>query len=103
MVINDRQVFVGILVDAVAEVIDLENDNIKDSPSLGSTVKNESISGVYHDGNKFITILEMNKIFAGDEIMDMNKITKEEEVIDRFLSGLIIKHNSLCLGRITEW
>ncbi len=62
--IENKQVFTGALVDAVAEVIEIRTDEIKDPPSLGSHVVNDFITGVYHDGEKFTMILDMNQIFA---------------------------------------
>jgi purine-binding chemotaxis protein CheW len=70
--IEGSQVFVGALVDAVAEVLEIDIEAIKDTPSIGSTIRNEFISGVYHDGDKFTMILEMNKVFASDEIIELN-------------------------------
>ncbi len=76
--IENEEVFVGALVDGVAEVLEIEDTEVKETPSIGTTIKNEYITGVYHDGEKFIMILEMNKVFASDEIINMQEIAKEE-------------------------
>ena len=44
---------------------------------IGYTIKNNFIKGVYHDSDKFIMILDMNKVFATDEIINMNKIAEK--------------------------
>lgn len=73
--VEGSQVFIGALVDAVAEVLEISESEIKDPPSIGTTIKSQYISGVYHDENKFIMILEMNKILASDEIINMNEMS----------------------------
>ena len=76
--IENEEVFVGALVDAVAEVLEIDDTEIKETPRIGTTIKNEYITGIYHDGEKFIMILEMNKVFANDEIINMQDLANEE-------------------------
>jgi len=70
--LEDKQVFVGTLVDGVNEVLEISDEDIKESPSIGTTIRNDFISGVYHDDEKFIMLLEMNKILASDELIGIN-------------------------------
>lgn len=69
--IDNEMVFAGALVDGVAEVLEIEDSEIKESPGIGTTIQNEYIVGVYHDGNKFIMILDINKVFATDKIIGL--------------------------------
>lgn len=75
--IEGSQTFVGALVDAVAEVIEIDTAEIKEAPSIGTTVRNDFIAGVYHDEEKFIMILEMDKVFASSEIINIQEIAEK--------------------------
>ena len=77
--VDKEQVFVGALVDAVAEVIELSKKDIKAPPSIGRKMKNEFITGVNHDGDKFIMLLDMNRIFATTDIIDVAISNKQLE------------------------
>lgn len=76
--IEGDKVFVGALVDGVAEVLEIEQESIKAAPSIGTTIRNDFINGVYHDDDKFIMILNMNKVFASDEIIGIATSVKQE-------------------------
>ena len=78
--VDDEDIFVGTLVDGVSEVLEIEQEEIKETPSIGTTVKNEFIHGIYHDDEKFIMILNMNKIFSSDAVLNMNELSKGIEV-----------------------
>lgn len=72
--IGEDQVLVGSLVDGVSEVIEIDDSELKAPPSLGAKLKNEFITGVYHDDEKFILVMNMNKVFSESEIIDMQGI-----------------------------
>ncbi len=76
--IDSNQVFVGMLVDAVDEVIEFDEDAIKEPPSIGGQVKHDFISGVYDYNEKFILILEMDKVLSNNEILTIEGLQSEE-------------------------
>jgi len=75
--IGADQVLVGALVDGVSEVIEIEDSELKAPPSLGSKLKNDFITGVYHDDEKFILIMNMNRVFSEAEIIDLQGLAAE--------------------------
>lgn len=76
--IDNKQVFIGTLVDAVAEVIEIEEEEIKDPPNIGANIQNEFISGVFQSNDKFTMILDMNKVLSTTELINVNTITAQE-------------------------
>lgn len=52
---------VGIIVDAVREVLTLESDQIEDTPSLVSDFDTEFVRGVAKHGSNLITLLDLDK------------------------------------------
>jgi purine-binding chemotaxis protein CheW len=58
----------GALADSVQEVLDLESDHIEPPPRIGSRLHTEFITGIGKHGGRFIIILDIDKLFSGDEL-----------------------------------
>lgn len=58
----------GALADSVQEVLDLEPDQIEPAPKLGSKMDTEFIKGIGKQDNKFVILLDINKMFSADEL-----------------------------------
>ena len=55
---------VGIVVDAVTEVMTLQVDQIEDTPALVSDVDNDFVRGVARRNENLITLLDLDKALA---------------------------------------
>jgi purine-binding chemotaxis protein CheW len=64
---GDRTVL-GALADSVQEVIDLESENIEPAPRIGTKLKTEFIAGMGKQNDKFIILLDIDKIFSTEEL-----------------------------------
>lgn len=62
------QVEVGLLVDAVSEVVDLVPSAIEATPPFGTTIAREFIHGLGKVGSAFIVILEPERAFNMDDM-----------------------------------
>ncbi len=71
-------VHVGALVDEVVAVLEIDNTEIKPPPGIGNTYNAELITGVVNVEEKFIMILDMEKIFSTGE-MNIIKATGNED------------------------
>jgi purine-binding chemotaxis protein CheW len=71
---------VGVIVDAVLDVIKYPDEAIKNSPSLGSRYPREVVDGVITAEDDFIMILNVDHVFSTDEIISLNEnIAKPNE------------------------
>ena len=59
----------GAIADSVEEVIDLEEDIIEPAPKFGNNISGEYIRGIGKKDNKFIIILDIDKVFSTEEIV----------------------------------
>jgi purine-binding chemotaxis protein CheW len=59
---------IGLLVDAVADVVDLETAQIEMPPELGDRVDTSYITGIARAGEKFIIVLSIEKLVSGADI-----------------------------------
>lgn len=59
---------VGLLVDAVNEVVDILPESIEEPPSFGSKIRLDFIQGLGKLENKFVIILKVNQILELSEL-----------------------------------
>jgi purine-binding chemotaxis protein CheW len=71
---NDTTVL-GTLADSVQEVLDLEPGSIAPAPKIGTKLKTEFIKGMGRRDDRFIIILDIDKVFSSDEL----SLVKQEE------------------------
>ena len=74
VVVNNKIVMVGALVDAVKEVIEIDVAEIKDPPTIGFSVNNYFITGVYKktEDDVFIMIINLDSVFSINEIIELS-------------------------------
>ncbi len=61
----------GALADSVKEVIDLDPNQISPPPKLGTKLKSEFIKGMGKQDERFLIILDIDKILSDDELAMM--------------------------------
>jgi purine-binding chemotaxis protein CheW len=76
--LNGEPFQIGILVDAVKEVLELKTGEIEPSPVIGSKYNSSFLEGMWCVDDGFIMLLDIAKIFATDEIIEF----KEQIIIE---------------------
>ena len=76
--VDGESTVLGALADSVREVFDLEPDQIEPAPRLGTRIKTEFIEGMGKQGDEFIIILNIDKIFSADELSVVLEVGEEE-------------------------
>lgn len=66
--IDGEQAVAGGLADSVHEVLELEPHEINDPPALGMRWRTDLILGLGRRGDKFIIILDIEKVFSSDDM-----------------------------------
>ena len=79
---DGERVVIGALTDAVREVLDLAADQIEPPPRMGMKLRSEFIRGMGKQGETFIIILDIDKIFSSDELCAIHTDEAREAVID---------------------
>jgi purine-binding chemotaxis protein CheW len=75
VMINEEEIDVGAIVDSVHAVLEVDENQILPPPSVGVKFKSEFVTGIVKQDEKFIMILDIDKLFALE-----NFTTKAEEV-----------------------
>jgi len=58
---------VGILVDSVAEVVDLRTDDIETAPNVGTDESSKYIQGVSSVSEELLILVDVNKLLSDEE------------------------------------
>jgi purine-binding chemotaxis protein CheW len=77
--LDDEHAVIGALVDSVQEVFELEPEDIEPAPKIGTHLKTEFIKGIGKRDNRFIMILDIEKVFSADELEAAEMARSEEE------------------------
>jgi len=68
---EDSERIMGIVVDAVADVYNIEDENIKPAPDFGSVVSIENVRGLVSIEEKMLIEREIDKLMSSDELQEM--------------------------------
>ncbi len=68
LVIDGQQVMIGTTADGVKDVIEIEEKEIKEVPEVGSSFNIEFLEGIIHRDNGFIMMLNVDKIYAEENV-----------------------------------
>lgn len=68
---SDEQV-VGILVDSVAEVVELHQSEIDSAPNVGNDESSRYIQGVANRENDLLIVVDLNKLLTKEEWSEMS-------------------------------
>ncbi|MEJ5273455.1 MAG: chemotaxis protein CheW [Spirochaetota bacterium] len=64
---------VGLAVDKVMEVVEIDESNIEKTPDIGFKSKNKYLFGIFQKDNKMIMSLNIDNILATSEIVEINQ------------------------------
>jgi purine-binding chemotaxis protein CheW len=66
--VDGETTVLGALADSVKEVMDIESDNIEPAPAIGTQLNTEYIKGMGKQKDRFVIILDIDKVFSVDEL-----------------------------------
>ncbi len=68
---------IGVLVDAVSEVIDISLTDIEPAPSFGARLRTDFIQGMGKVNDEFIVLLNVSHVLSVDELSSLESLQKE--------------------------
>jgi len=71
----------GVMVDNVSEVLDIQTSEIEPAPSFGSSLRADFIQGVGKVSGKFVILLDVNQVVSVEELASLaaNRETDSNE------------------------
>lgn len=68
---------IGVVVDAVSEVLEIPNGEIEPPPSFGTRIRAEFIQGMGKVAGKFVILLDIARVLSVEEIAMLTGMTQE--------------------------
>lgn len=72
--LDNEDTVLGMLTDTVQEVFELNSNQIEPPPRIGTKLKTEFIRGMGKADEKFIIILDIDKIFSTEELILVQEV-----------------------------
>lgn len=69
---NDERQVIGIVVDAVNEVLDIPAADVEPPPAFGTGIRTDFILGMGKVHNKFVILLDVNHVLAFEELANLD-------------------------------
>jgi len=66
MIVEINKLIVGLLVDSVAEVVNIQNSEIDSAPSIGNDDNSRYIQGVYSKNGEILILVDLNRLMTAD-------------------------------------
>ncbi len=66
--VDGETMVLGTLADSVQEVMDIGSDHIEPAPTIGTQLHTEFIKGMGKQNDRFVIILDIDKVFSTGEI-----------------------------------
>ncbi len=71
VLMNDERQDIGVVVDAVNEVLEIPLADIEPPPSFGSQVRTDFMRGMGKVNQKFVILLDVDRVLALDDLVGM--------------------------------
>ena len=69
---------VGVMVDAVSEVIEIASSDIEPAPAFGAKIRTDFISGMGKVNGRFVIILSIGKVLSIEEIAMLTQMADSD-------------------------
>jgi len=70
---------IGIIVDAVSQVMELASEDLQPVPEFGTRVKVDYLLGMAQLGKKFALLLDVDKVLSTDELLHLTGVASSAE------------------------
>lgn len=74
-----QESIVGLITDAVSQVLELSPEDIQPVPDFGTRVKMDYLLGMAQLGRKFALLLDVDKVLTTEELHDLRKVSAYAE------------------------
>ena len=71
---NDQLSYIGIVVDSVSEVVNVEPGDIEDTPAFGVDLETDFILGLAKINKKVVTLLDIDKILTSRQLVALQQV-----------------------------
>jgi purine-binding chemotaxis protein CheW len=77
---DDSRQDIGVVVDAVSEVLEIPSEEIEPAPAFGAKIRADFIEGMGKVDGRFVIILNVNKVLSVDELEILSRVGEDAEL-----------------------
>lgn len=77
--IDNQDALIGAIVDSVIKVTQFNEEKIIPPPSVGLKFATNYLLGVYNIKSEFILIIDINKVFSSEDLIELSKYDNENK------------------------
>lgn len=74
---DEKKQDIGIIVDAVNEVVDISQNEIEPPPSFGAGIRPDFINGMAKQNGRFVILLNVDRVLSVEEMANLSKENNE--------------------------
>ena len=78
--VDDSTQDIGVVVDAVSEVLEIPAEEIEPAPAFGARIRADFIAGMGKVNGKFVILLDVNKVLSVEELEMVSQVGTEAQV-----------------------
>ncbi|QSX33192.1 purine-binding chemotaxis protein CheW [Shewanella avicenniae] len=71
---EDTEQVIGVMVDSVSEVLEIEGDNLRSTPSFGASIRTDFIKAMGKIDDDFVIILAEDRVLSIEEMALMEQV-----------------------------
>ena len=79
--LDGERTVMGVMADAVSQVIEFQPEDIEEPPSFGTGVEVDYLLGMGKVGKKFVLILDIDKVLSAEELVTVASLQAEAEAV----------------------
>lgn len=92
----------GIMADAVRQVIDLKPEDVEVPPSFGTRIKVDYLLGMARSGKKFCLLLDTEKVLSTEELLELPDSFDSAEQPEQSVETQIVPANDSAAVELTQ-
>lgn len=75
IVVEAAEAVMGVVVDRVSDVLDIEGRNVEDAPSFGAGVETDYILGIAKESGTVRLLLDLDKVVSIEDVIDISVLS----------------------------
>jgi purine-binding chemotaxis protein CheW len=91
---ENQNTTMGVVADAVSQVMDLASEDIREVPEFGTRVQVNYLLGMAQLGKKFALLLDVDKVLSTDELLNLDQVSANAVATDGEAVGSAVEQST---------
>ena len=92
--LENQNTTMGIVADAVSQVMDLASEDIREVPEFGTRVQVNYLLGMAQLGKKFALLLDVDRVLSTDELLNLDQVSANAVATDGEAVGSAVEQST---------